>query len=84
MAKAKAAEGEVKPKAPQKKTTAKSAATAAAETEIRVKQAPGTVAAVMSLPPPTGQPPKSPPKTPRLADSASSYKPAAKRAIAVA
>ena len=51
--------------------------------EVRIKEAPGSIRAVMSLPPPTGQPPKPPGKAQRIADSAvTRYKAAEKRTVA--
>jgi hypothetical protein len=48
--------------------------------EVSSKQAAGTICAVMSLPPPAGQPPKPPGKIPRIADRAASpYKSVEKR-----
>ena len=51
--------------------------------EVRIKEAPGSIRAVMSLPPPTGQPPKPPGKAQRIADSAvTRYKTVEKRTVA--
>ena len=48
--------------------------------EVNSKQNAGTLCAVMSLPPPTGQPPTPPGKSPRIADRAASpYKAVKKR-----
>jgi hypothetical protein len=50
------------------------------KTEVSIKQPAGTVCAVMSLPAPTGQPPKPPGKSPRIADRAATpYKSVKKR-----
>jgi hypothetical protein len=77
MAKAKI----VKAASTAKVRKAKSPAVAEVVPEIRVKQPAGSVHPVMSLPPPTGQPPKPPGKGPRLSDAASSFKPAIKRQL---
>jgi len=48
--------------------------------EVSIKQPAGAICAVMSLPPRTGQPPKPPGKSPRIADRpASPYKSVKKR-----
>ena len=67
----KTAKPAAKPKA-TRKTAADKGKTAAAEVEapVAVKQAHGTSRPVMSLPPPTGQPPKVPGKNARVADTA--------------
>jgi hypothetical protein len=50
------------------------------KTQASIKQPAGTVCAVMSLPAPTGQPPKPPGKSPRIADRATTrYKSVKKR-----
>ena len=50
------------------------------QAEVRIKQFAGTIRAVMSLPPPTGRPPKPPGKSPRIADRAAiPHKPVEKR-----
>lgn len=55
----------------------------AIKSEVSIKQPAGTICAVMSLPPPTGQPPKPPGKSPRIADRAASpYKSVKKRKAA--
>ena len=61
-----------KAKATRKSTAADNAKSAAAEVEapVVVKQAHGTSRPVMSLPPPTGQPPKVSGKNARVADTA--------------
>ena len=62
---------EAKAKAPRKNAAAKTK-TVAAEVAApeNIKQAYGTSQPVMSLPPPTGQPPKMPGKAARVADTA--------------
>ena len=67
----KTAKPAAKPKT-TRKTAADKGKTAAAEVEapVAVKQAHGTSRPVMSLPPPTGQPPKVPGKNARVADTA--------------
>ena len=69
----KTAKPAAKPKATRKTAADKgktAAAAAAVEAPVAVKQAHGTSRPVMSLPPPTGQPPKVPGKNARVADTA--------------
>lgn len=64
------------------KKLADKAPAAEIKVEERIKEAPGSIRAVMSLPPPTGQPPKPPGKAQRIADSAvTRYKAAEKRTV---
>ena len=58
-----------KAKTTRKSATAKSVV-AEVEAPVAVKQAHGTSRPVMSLPPPTGQPPKAPGKSARIPDTA--------------
>ena len=44
----------------------------AAKAEVPIKQTAGAICAVMSLPPPTGQPPEPQVKSPRIPDRAAS------------
>jgi hypothetical protein len=70
----KPAKPETKAKATRKSAAAENAKNAVTEAAapVAVKQAHGTSRPVMSLPPPTGQPPKVPGKNARAADTAAS------------
>ena len=71
------------PGAAAAKKLADKAQAAEVKVEVRIKEAPGSIRAVMSLPPPTGQPPKPPGKAQRIADSAiTRNKTAEKRTVA--
>ena len=68
-----------------RKTAAEKSAVAEVEAPVAVKQAHGTSRPVMSLPPPTGQPPKAPGKAARVPDvAAARYGTLVKRDVAKA